>query len=253
MRKNRISVTASCYVICFCMCLFATSCISNKNVVYFNNLKDTTRLQLDKLQFPLKSVQVNDVIEITVGGENEETARYIQTYFTGQPSLKSLVDINGDIELPKVGKLHVSGLSDEQVKDSITVAYKEFLLNPIVQVKLTGFHFAVLGEVKNPGVFDVQADKITILEALGRAGDMTSYSEREKVKIIREINGEREVISINMLDKAVLNSPDYYIQRYDVIYVTPKEIKQVNENIQRITPYLSIISSLIAITVLLTR
>ena len=235
------------------MCLFATSCISNKNVVYFNNLKDTTRLQLDKLQFPLKSVQVNDVIEITVGGENEETARYIQTYFTGQPSLKALVDINGDIELPKVGKLHVSGLSDEQVKDSITVAYKEFLLNPIVQVKLTGFHFAVLGEVKNPGVFDVQADKITILEALGRAGDMTSYSEREKVKIIREINGEREVISINMLDKAVLNSPDYYIQRYDVIYVTPKEIKQVNENIQRITPYLSIISSLIAITVLLTR
>ena len=111
----------------------------------------------------------------------------------------------------------------------------------------------MLGEVKSPGIFDIQADKVTLLEALGRAGDMTSYSEREKVKIIREVNGDREILTINMTDKAILNSPDYYIQRYDVIYVTPKEIKQVNENIQRITPYLSIISSLIAITVLLTR
>lgn len=253
MRKNRISVTASCYVIYLCMCLFATSCISNKNVVYFNNLPDTTRIQLEKLQFPPKNVQVNDAIEIIISGENEETARYIQSYFTGQPSLKVLVDINGNIELPKVGKLHVTGLSSDQLKDTITNAYKEFLLNPIVQVKLTGFHFAVLGEVRTPGIFDIEADKITLLEALGRAGDMTPYSEREKVKIIREVNGEREVLTINMTDKAILNSPDYYIQRYDIIYVTPKEIKQMNENIQRITPYLSVISSLIAITVLLTR
>ncbi|MBG9377125.1 polysaccharide export protein [Panacibacter sp. DH6] len=208
---------------------------------------------MEKLQFPLKTVQVNDVVEITVGGENEETARYIQSYFTGQPSLKVLVDINGNIELPKVGKLHVANLSVEQLKDTVANAYKEFLLNPIVQVKLAGFHFAVLGEVKTPGVFDIEADKITLLEALGRAGDMTPYSEREKIKIIREVNGEREVLTINMTDKAILNSPDYYIHRYDIIYVTPKEIKQINDNIQRITPYLSIVSSLIAITVLLTR
>lgn len=253
MRKNRISIALPCYVMYLCISFFTTSCISNKNVVYFNNLPDTTRFKLDKLQFPEKTVQVNDVLEIIVSGENEETARYIQTYFTGEPSLKVLVDINGNVELPKVGKIHVAALSNEQVKEAITNAYKEYLLNPIIQVKFSTFHFAVLGEVRSPGIFEIEADKITLLEALGRAGDMTSYSEREKVRVIREVSGEREVLTINMTDKAILNSPDYYIQRYDVIYVTPKEIKQVNENIQRITPYLSVISSLIAITVLLTR
>jgi len=253
MRKNRISIALPCCVIYLCIIFFTTSCISNKNVVYFNNLPDSVKIQLDKLPVPAKVIQVNDILEITVGGENEKTVQYIQAYFTGQSALRVIVDIDGNIELPKIGKIHVAGLSKDATRDTVTNAYKEYLVEPIVQVKLSSFHFTVLGEVKTPGIFDVEAEKITILEALGRGGDLTPYSERKKIKIIRDLNGERQIVSLDLTDKAILNSPDYYIQRYDIIYVTPKELKQVNENIQRITPYLSIISSLIAIIVLTTR
>ncbi|MEP6846258.1 MAG: polysaccharide biosynthesis/export family protein [Panacibacter sp.] len=253
MRKNRVSIALPCYVIYFLLVIFSASCISTKNVVYFNNLPDSVRIQLDKLQAPAKVVQVNDILEITVGGENEKTVQYIQSYFTGQSTLKVMVDLDGNIELPKVGKIHIIGLSKESARDSIANAYKEYLIDPIVQVKLSSFHFTVLGEVKAPGIFDVEAEKINIFEALGRAGDLTPYSQREDVKIIRDLNGDRQIISLNMADQSILNSPDYYIQRYDIIYVAPKNIKQVNDNIQRITPYLGIISSMLAIIVLITR
>lgn len=253
MRKNRIITALPWYVIYFFIILFSSSCVSNKNVVYFNNLPDTLKLQLDKLSLPAKMVQVNDVLEITVGGENEKTVQYIQTYFTGQPVLKVIVDIDGNIELPKIGIVHAAGLSKESVRDAITNAYKEYLVDPIVQVKLSNFHFTVLGEVRTPGIFDIDAEKVTIFEAVGRAGDLSSYAERGKVKIIRDLNGDRSIISLDLTDQAILNSPDYYIQRYDIIYVAPKDAKQVNENIQRISPYLSVISALLAIIVLITR
>lgn len=253
MRKNRISISLP-------LCLFfvliissTSSCISNKNVVYFHNLPDTSMYQLQTLQPPTPTVQVNDLLEISIGGENEQTVQYIQTYFTGGPIMRTTVDLDGNIELPKVGKIHVAGLSKDNVRDTLTKAYKEFILDPLVQVKFGNFHFTVLGEVKSPGSFDVIADKISILEALGRAGDLTSYSERNRVKIIREVNGEREILSLDLTDKATLNSENYFISRYDIIYVAAKGVKQTNENVQRITPYIGIFTSLLAIILLITR
>lgn len=253
MRKNRIITALPWYIVYFTIIFLSTSCINTKNVVYFNNLPDTIKIQLDKLPLPPKTVQVNDVLEITVGGENEKTVQYIQTYFTGQSTLKAAVDLNGNIELPKVGKIYVAGLSREAIKDLVTNAYKEYLVDPIVQVKLSSFSFTALGEFKSPGTFDVDVEKITIFEAIARAGDLSPYAEREKLKIIRDINGERQIISLDLTNQAILNSPDYYIQRYDIIYAAPKDIKQVNENVQRVTPYISIISGLLAIIVLITR
>lgn len=253
MRKNRISISLPLCLFFVLIISFTSSCISNKNVVYFNNLPDTTLYQLDKLQPPTPTVQVNDLLEISIGGENEQTVQYIQTYFTGGAIMRATVDLEGNIELPKVGKIHVAGLSKDDVRDTLSKAYKEFLLDPLIQVKFGNFHFTVLGEVKSPGSFDVVADKISILEALGRAGDLTSYSERNKVKIIREVNGERQILSLNLTDTSVLNSPNYYINRYDIIYVAAKEVKQTNENVQRITPYIGVFTSLLAIILLITR
>jgi len=253
MRKNRISISLP---LCFFYVLiisFTSSCISNKSVIYFSNLPDTTKLQLDKLQPPATTVQVNDVLEINIGGENEQTVQYIHTYFTGGSTMKAMVDLDGNIELPKVGKIHVAGLSKDNVKDTLTKAYKEFLVNPLIQINFGNFHFTVLGEVGSPGSFDIPAEKITILEALAHAGDLTSYSERSKVKVIRDINGNREIISIDLTDKAALNSADYYINRYDIIYVTAKKVKETNENIQRVTPYIGLVASLLAIIVLISN
>ena len=177
----------------------------------------------------------------------------MQAYFTGGQSLKAMVDIEGNIVLPKVGKIHVAGLSKEAVTDTLTNAYKEYLVDPIIQISLDNFHFTVMGEVGSPGSFNLPVEKMTILEAIGQAGDMTSYSQRDKVKIIRDVNGNRQIISMDLTDTTFLNSPNYYIRRHDIIYVTPKYIKQTNDNLQRVSPYIGIAASVLSLIFLISR
>ena len=239
---------------CACMMVSASSCISTKSVTYFNNLPDSAKIELASLQPPPFMVQANDILDITIGGENEKTVQYINQYFTGGTGgMQVMVDIDGFIELPKVGKFKVAGLSKEAVKDTITNAYKEYLVNPLVNVKFGNFRFSVMGEVKAPGNFDVPAEKVNIFEAVTRAGDLTQYSIRDNVKIIREINGERKIISVNLNDKDILNSPNYYINRYDVIYVEAKSVKLTTENIQRTVTYIGAVSSILAFLIVLLK
>jgi polysaccharide biosynthesis/export protein len=230
--------------------LVQTSCINSKSIMYFNNLPDTTRLQLEKLIPPVPTIQVNDEVEIRIGGDNEKTVAYISQHFAGgneTGSLLTVVDVNGAIELPQIGKLIIAGLTREEAKDLITKAYKEYLVNPVIMVKFGEFHFSVLGEVKMPGMKASKTEKVNILEALAQAGDLTQYAQRDKVKIIREVNGNRELITINLNDKAILNSPDYYIHTNDVIYVEPKSVKQVTDNFQRTLLYITGITSFLTV------
>jgi len=252
MRRNCVSIVL---LICpgiFIAC-FLSSCISNKKIVYFNNLPDSTKIQLDKLQPPGTIVQINDILEISVGGENEKTVQYIQQYFSGGQIIKAVVDADGNAEFPKLGKIHVLGLTNESLKDTITNRYREYLVDPIVQVKFGNFRFTIIGEVRSPGSYDMESDNVNIFEALGKAGDLTEYAQRDHIKIIRNINGSREVIALNLNDKSILNSPDYYINRYDIIYVEPKNLKLTTNNIQRITTYFGILTSLLAIFIVLFR
>jgi polysaccharide export outer membrane protein len=234
------------YFIIF-LSLFATSCISTKSATYFNNLPDSSNIGLERLQPPPFLVQINDVLEISIGGENENTIKYINQYFTGGAGMQAIVDIDGNIELPKVGKIKVAGLSKEAVKDSITNAYKEYLVDPLVSVKFGNFRFSVLGEVHGPGNFDVQAEKVNIFEAVVKAGDLTQYAIRDDVKIIREIRGERKIISVNLNDKSILNSPDYYINQNDIIYVKARDLKLLTENVQRTVAYIGAVSGVLAL------
>ena len=238
-------------LICFCVFTISfstSSCISTKKVTYFNNLPDSSKIQLGKLQPPPFIVQVNDVLDIKIGGENEKTVQYINQYFTGGTSgMQAMVDIDGNIELPKIGKMKVAGLSKEAVRDTIANRYKEYLLDPIVSVNFGNFKFSVFGEVSAPGNFDVPAEKINILEALAQAHGLTQYAKWENLKIIREVNSERQVISINMNDKKILNSPDYYLNRYDMIYVESKSLKLTTENVQRTVAYIGAASGILAL------
>jgi polysaccharide export outer membrane protein len=230
------------------------SCVSTKSTTYFNNLPDSTKIQLEKLQPPPFVVQANDVLEIAIGGENEKTVQYISQYFTGGASgMQAIVDIDGNIELPKIGKIKVAGLSREEVGDIITSAYKEYLVDPLVSVKFGNFPFSVMGEVKTPGNYTVPSERVNIFQAVTQAGDLTQYAVREDIKIIREVNGQREVISLNMNDKSILNSSNYYINRYDIIYVEAKGVKLTTENVQRTLTYVGAVSSILALVVVLLR
>lgn len=245
----------------FCICFLLGSCINTKEVAYFNNLPDSSLTQLQQLQPPPSIIQVNDILEIRVGGENEKTVQYINQYFTGTNNsnntsggaLQAIVDLNGNIELPKIGKLKLAGLTRDAARDSITSAYKEYLLEPIVAVKFGNFRFSVLGEVKTPGSFSLLSEKVSIFEALAQAGDLTQFAERNKIKIIRDVNGKREILSLNLIDSSILNSPDYYINRYDVIYAEPKNVKVVTENFQRTATYIATVASVLALFLLIFR
>ena len=110
-----------------------------------------------------------------------------------------------------------------------------------------------MGEVRTPGNFNMEGEKVNIFQAVLQAGDLTQYAIRDDVKIIREVNGKREIISVNMNDKSILNSPEYYIKRYDIIYVKARDIKLLTENVQRTVAYVGAVSGILALLVTLIK
>lgn len=231
------------------------SCISSKNIVYFNNLPDSQRVVLETLIPPDPKIQINDKIRIKIGGENVKTVEYITQQFLidNKGSFEAMVDINGNIALPHIGNIKVGGLSKEQATITITNAYKEYLINPIIFIDFNDFNYTVLGEVRSPGTNAVAANKVSLLEAIANAGDLTEYAERKKVKIIRDENNQRVVLSVDLTDKSILNSSDYYLHPNDIVYVAPKDVKQTTSNFQRSLLLFSGVASLITIIIVLFK
>ncbi|MEJ1236943.1 polysaccharide biosynthesis/export family protein [Chryseolinea sp. T2] len=132
-----------------------------------------------------------------------------------------LVDKNGFINFPVIGKVALAGLTKEEAIEKMTDLIKTQVKNPIVNVRFINFKVTVIGEVTKPATFVVETEKINVLEALGLAGDMTEFGRRENVLIIREKDGIRTSARLNLNNKAVLTSPFYYLQQNDIVYVEP--------------------------------
>ena len=146
-----------------------------------------------------------------------------------------LVDIDGNIEFPEVGKIHVAGLTIEQTNAAVKAAIKPFFKDEqsyMVNTYMLNYYVSVLGEVKRPGSFTVERNKMNVLEALALAGDMTVYGRRDKVKVLRELtDGTFEVHELDMRDANILNSPYYYLQQRDIVYVEPNEAMIENSKV----------------------
>lgn len=236
--------------------LFLCGCINTKSIVYFNNIPDSSRITLENVLPPVPKIQVNDRIEIRIGGENEKTVQYIARQFAGNDpsaSIETVVDLNGNIELPQIGLIKLLGLTKEEAKAIITDAYKEYLINPIVFIKFGDFRYTVLGEVRAPGTKLVPSNKISLLEAIANSGDMTEFAERKRVRIIREENFQRAVLQVDLTDRSILNSNNYYLHPNDIIYVAAKDVKQTTSNFQRSMLMVSGIASLVTIFIVLFK
>lgn len=174
---------------------------------------------------------------------------------TSQPTLqKYLVDNEGYIEFPVLGRLHVGNLTKSEVAALIKEALQPYLKeSPIVNVRTTNYKISVLGEVKAPGMFVVDSEKVNILEALAMAGDMTIYGERNKVKLVREdAQGNREVVELSLLDASIIHSPYYYLQQNDVLYISPNKVMANNSKIGTSTTiWFSVISTTISVLTLI--
>ncbi len=246
------------FTICSLASLWLNSCVSPKSITYINNLPQASQVDLDSLKVPQPVILINDILDIRVGGESEKTVAYINQYLGGGVAgttggQQYIVDINGNIDLPKIGKVKLIGLTKDEAKDTLTALYTQLLVDPIVSVKFNSFRFSAIGEVKAPGTYVAAGDKISIFEALAQAGDITSFGRFEKVHIIRDTNGKRKIITVDLTNKNILNSENYYINRYDVIYVEARALKSVTENVSRTSTFIATVASILAIILVLKK
>ena len=256
------------FVLLSVMTVLLASCGSVKNVAYLQN---SDYIDLSRSEFLYDArIMPKDVLTITVNTVNPEASapynlivRSTLSNPSGNISSGSgghlqtyLVDNNGTIEFPVLGTLHVGGLSksecEKMIHDKI-MPYLNAAENPVVTVRMSNYKISVLGEVNRPGMFNVSNEKINILEALAQAGDLTIYGVREKVKLIREnANGKKEIVNLNLNDAEIINSPYYYLQQNDIVYVEPNKVKARNSSIgQSTTLWLTSTSIMISIASLL--
>lgn len=239
---------------------------SNKNVAYFQN-SNIVNLEQSRVLYDAR-IMPKDVLTITVSTSDADAAAPFNMTVptpltqsmrttTSQPLLQSyLVDNDGYIDFPRVGRLHVGGLTKSQAERVILEKIKSYMSKaetPIVTVRMSNYKISVLGEVTRPGMYTVTNEKISILEALAQAGDLTIYGVRNNVKLIREDStGMKSIHVLNLNDANIINSPYYYLQQNDIVYVEPNKVKAQNSSVGSMTTlWFSATSILISLTSLL--
>jgi polysaccharide export outer membrane protein len=243
-----------------------SSCGSVKNIAYLQN-SDTINYEKSKYLYDAK-IMPKDELTITVNTTNAEASlpfnllmqnAYQQgrTLSTGGGTLMPyLVDTEGCINYPIIGRLHVAGLTKRECERLIQEKIQPYLAeseNPIVTVRMSSYSISVLGEVARPGSYMVSREEINIFEALAQAGDLTIYGVRDRVKLIRkDASGKKEIHTLNLNDADIVNSPYYYLQQNDVVYVEPNKVKAQNSKVGLTTTlWFSATSILISLTSLL--
>lgn len=255
MKSVSVLIIAGLYMI------FNSSCTNTKKITYFRDLKDTSFIsRLDATDF---IIQNNDILSISITSLNAEASAIFNTTnnFSGITTAGSapqaagyLVNTDGYIQLPILGNIKAAGLTKKQLKDVITnsLVEKKLLLDPIVNIRNLNFKVTVLGEVYRPTVVTAPSEKISMLEALGLAGDLTIYGKRDNVLLIREINGKKQVRRIDLTSKDFFLSPYYYLQPNDVVYVEPSKAKISSASLTR-QLFPTVVSALSIIVLLFYR
>ncbi|MDM8207244.1 polysaccharide biosynthesis/export family protein [Bacteroides gallinaceum] len=226
--------------------LLLTSCASRKNFVYLQDM------QLGE-KYPVETsyeavIHKDDRLNITVSNKNPELAIPFNVSggnfkvgadgnVTADNSTRTnengyRVDASGNIDFPILGKLYVEGLTVSQVKELIKKRIEEgnYMNDPLISIEFLNFKYTMLGAVANNGTFTTNGDRITILEAIAKAGDLSAKAKVDRVAVIREVNGEREMHMLDLRSTDVFDSPCFYLQQNDIVYVEPRYRKKDNED-----------------------
>jgi polysaccharide export outer membrane protein len=245
--------------------VFGVSCVSSKKIVYFQDLQQNKAL-LESVQNSFK-IQPNDLLSIVVSAYDLNAVRPFNLVSEARPSsdLGATVNTNtqqqgyltaedGTINFPVLGKVQVAGLTRTQLSEVLAKQISEYVINPIVTIRVMNFKVSVLGEVTRPGAYNVQGERLTLPEALGLAGDMTIFGRRDNVLVIRDNGKTKDYKYIDIREASVLNSDYYYLQQNDVIYVEPNNAQVQSSSFNRNTSiYISIASLLISVLVIAFR
>ena len=221
------------------LALLVSSCATTKDIAYFQNKLINQPEKIDKHAGIV--IQPKDMISIVVSSRNPELVAMFNlpviTYQAGSETVGTsaynqrlmgyVVDEQGFIDFPVLGKLNVAGKTRWELADMIKnkLISEGYLTDAVVNVEFMNFKVSVMGEVTSPGTFDIEGDKVTVLQALSLARDLTIFGRRDNVCVIREKDGQRTMYEINLTDVDLFKSPAYYLQQNDIVYVQPNDIK----------------------------
>ncbi len=215
------------FIIVLTSIVFVTSCATRKEVVYFQDTGNFETL-VNNNDFVSK-FKVDDLVSIHVSSLNPEASAPFNLFRgASQGGIQAqqvdyLVDQAGEIDFPVIGKLKIEGLSPEELRTLLRERLSDYLKDPIINIRLQNFTVTILGEVRSPGTYPVNGEQITILEALGLAGDLTIRGVRQNVLVIRDFNGTKVYNRIDLTSKNMVKSPVYYLTQNDVVYVEPNK------------------------------
>lgn len=223
-------------IVCVCLC----SCNAYKDVPYFQNLdlKGPVKETIDNTT--QITIQPNDLLGIYISSNDPKAAAVFNNNLARMngnasdntpdnplnPIIGYLVDADGTIHFPVLGAMKVTGLTTAALRDQLTKELANtYLKDPVVNVRIINFKISVLGDVERPNVYSIQDERVTILQALALAGDLNVTAKRKNVLLIREVDGKREYVPIDLTSKALFTSPYYYLKNNDQIYVDPGRAK----------------------------
>lgn len=247
--------------------IFLTSifaCQSKKEIIYFQGIENLKAN--DAAQSFEPKLKPDDLLLIIVSAQDPEAAApfNLSAYSdSGASSDKPngsltyqtyLVDTSGFIEFPVLGRLKVGGLTKSEAVEMIKTELRKYIISPIVNLRITNYKVSVMGEVTKPGSYDINTERVTLIEALSKAGDLTIYGNRKNILIIRNVNGEQTNNFIDLTSPDFINSPFYYLTQNDVVYVQPNKTK-VNSSVigPNVTATLTALSLLITVIALLIK
>lgn len=248
------------YTAVFVFLVMASSCVPSKKIIYLHQGQQSTNndaanyeplIQRDDMLYIHVSSTVSDAVipfnidSQTLGSSGGSFDSQKQSY---------LVDNAGNIEFPIIGTLNVSGYSLNKLKDILKEKLLLYVKDPVINIRLLNFKITVLGEVSRPGLVTVASQRITVLEAIAAAGDLTAYGKRENILLIREYQGVKTYNRIDLTQADFVNSPFYYLDQNDVIYVEPRKTKIDSTAIgPNVTAAISILGFVLTTALILIR
>ena len=251
------------------MLLAMVSCKTSEKIVYIQDVTPGVPEKITSEQ--TIEIQPKDMMSIVVSSKDPELAAMfnlpVNSYRAGssQPNASYylqgyVVDNDGNINFPVIGKIHAAGLSRWQLQEKIKSELKsrDMLKDAIVTVDFMNFKVSILGEVNKPGTYSIEGDKVSILEAIAMAKDLTIYGLRDEVYVIREQNNERHSYKVDLRSKDIFNSPAYYLKQNDIVYVQPNKVRAgqstLNQNsLKSVSLWVSIASLLCSVGVMIAN
>lgn len=239
-----------------------SSCASKKNLVYLQ--PDSTELNtLYEMHAP--KLQPGDILAISVTADDVRATQpfnQVSPYQGGTGTIQATnpfiptyaIDAKGEIDFPKIGKVKLAGKTRTEAMDFLRREVGRYIVDPGISMVVRNFKVTVLGEVNRPGTFTIESDRVTVLEALGMAGDMTIYGQRKNVLIIREQDGQKQEFRLDLTNRESLNSMAYYLTQNDVVYVEPNGARIQNSKYSQTTSiFVSVIGLIITVISVVTR